>query len=136
MEVIKPLKEYLVRDELNQVEEEWKKINAAKEDLNKQEDEIKIQWVAINEEWVKIKIIKKSFEKSKKINIKTISDSKTYSLEEIRVKYPKAYTIWTQEDDEYLTQAFLQNNSTTSIAEELQRQPSAINARLAKLNLK
>ena len=54
-------------------------------------------------------------------------------LAEIKNKHPKAYEKWTAEEDEMLSSMHQQGDSHAEIAEQLQRQPSAIRSRLAKL---
>lgn len=63
------------------------------------------------------------------------SETKTYSVEEIRQKYPKAYTEWTVDDDTQLKIGYAQGKTILELAELLKRQPSAISARLQKLGL-
>lgn len=69
----------------------------------------------------------------------TIADSaaQTYQerLDEIQQLHPRAYEKWTDEEDAQLTQLFRSGQTAKQIAETLQRQPSAVRSRLAKLNL-
>jgi hypothetical protein len=61
---------------------------------------------------------------------------KTYSVNNIRQQYPRAYEKWMSEEDELLINKFQQGLSVEVIAASLERQPSAINSRLIKLGLK
>lgn len=59
-------------------------------------------------------------------------------MAEIKMAHPKAYQPWTPEEDARLTECFHSAARVFSVGEmarELQRQPSAIRSRLAKLNL-
>lgn len=60
---------------------------------------------------------------------------KSYSLKNIRQKYPKAYAKWTPEEEQTLRKGFAQGMSIETLANILQRQPSAILSRLRKLPL-
>ena len=53
----------------------------------------------------------------------------------IKKKYPNAYQKWSSEDDCKLEQKFKKGVSIKNLADEFQRQPGAIRARLKKLNL-
>ena len=63
--------------------------------------------------------------------------SKNYNenIENIRENYPKAYMAWTDKEDALLRQFFNEFKTTQEIAKTLQRQPSAIRARLKKLGI-
>lgn len=52
-----------------------------------------------------------------------------------KAKYAKAYEPWTKKEDSELALLHKQGNNTTTISEELQRQPGAIKIRLEKLDL-
>ena len=56
-------------------------------------------------------------------------------LVQIRTQYAKAYEKWTEEDDTLLTQKFGGGMSIAELSILLQRQPSAVRSRLAKLGL-
>ena len=62
---------------------------------------------------------------------------KTYEqrMTEIRQAYPRAYDKWSDQEDARLTELFRKGIVVKEIAKTLQRQPSAIRSRLAKLNL-
>jgi len=62
--------------------------------------------------------------------------SKSYSLDEIRQKYPRAYEKWTSEEDERLTSRYQAGLDLLELAAIFQRQPSAIESRLTKLGLR
>jgi hypothetical protein len=57
-------------------------------------------------------------------------------LHEIRKLYPKAYQTWTAAEDENLKARHAEGATTVELAEHLQRPPSAIRSRLARLGLK
>lgn len=61
---------------------------------------------------------------------------KTYSIEDIKQEYSKAYERWTKEEEETLIDKFDSGLTIKEIAEILERQPGAINSRLKKLGLK
>jgi len=63
------------------------------------------------------------------------SKSKSYSLDEIRQKHPKAYEKWTPNEDIALKEKHSEGMSIPDIASFFQRQPSAIISRLAKLGI-
>ena len=56
-------------------------------------------------------------------------------IAKIRQSYPMAFHPWTKEDEEVLISLFNEGNSISVIAKGLQRQDSAIKARLEKLGL-
>ena len=56
-------------------------------------------------------------------------------MEEIRQAHPRAYEKWSDEEDDRLRRLFQSQTPVKEIARMLQRQPSAIRSRLAKLNL-
>lgn len=60
---------------------------------------------------------------------------KSYSLDEIRQQYPRAYEPWSVDEDEQLKLHYAQQASVDKLATEFQRQPSAIRSRLKKLGL-
>jgi hypothetical protein len=62
-------------------------------------------------------------------------ESKAYSLDEIRQKYPRAYEKWTSEEDERLRHQRQAGLDILELAAVFQRQPSAIQSRLNKLGL-
>ena len=59
----------------------------------------------------------------------------TYSREEILKTYPRAWSRWAPEDEQLLVEQFTAKWTIDQIAENHQRRPSAIFARLVKLNL-
>ncbi|MDJ0647468.1 MAG: hypothetical protein QNJ60_02075 [Xenococcaceae cyanobacterium MO_188.B19] len=61
---------------------------------------------------------------------------KTYSIEDIKQEYSRAYEKWTKEEEETLIDKFDSGLSIKEIAEILERQTGAINSRLRKLGLK
>ena len=64
---------------------------------------------------------------------KKVVSKKAEPFAEIHQKYPKAYEIWTKEDDELLVNMFHQGKSIEELATHFQRQESAIRSRLKKL---
>jgi hypothetical protein len=62
---------------------------------------------------------------------------KTYQerMAELRQAHAKAYQPWTSEEDARRCGRFRAGASIQNLAQEFQRQPSAIHSRLAKLNL-
>ncbi len=56
-------------------------------------------------------------------------------LLEIRKSHPRAYEKWTSEEEERLVLSFKAGKETSEIADELQRQQSAILSRLKRLGL-
>ena len=67
--------------------------------------------------------------------IKLLGDSKSFSVEDIRKIYPKAYAPWSEQDDLTLEKLSAEGADINTIASALERQPSAIESRLSKLNL-
>ena len=63
------------------------------------------------------------------------SQGKSYSIEEIRQQYLRAYEKWSAVEDAQLTELYRSGLNPRQIAKTLERQPSAIRSRLAKLNL-
>lgn len=64
------------------------------------------------------------------------SRGKFVSLEKLREQYPRAYCEWTSREDNQLAEMFKKGAKIPDIAQEHQRQPGAIRARLEKLGLK
>lgn len=60
---------------------------------------------------------------------------KSSKLEELRKEHPKAYTKWSSDEDEVLKVKFSEGMSVAELAQFFQRQPGAIQSRLAKLGL-
>jgi hypothetical protein len=60
-------------------------------------------------------------------------EAKGYDLGELRQRHARAYTPWSQEEDERLRQRHGQGASLATLAAEFQRQPGAIRSRLTKL---
>jgi DNA-directed RNA polymerase specialized sigma24 family protein len=57
------------------------------------------------------------------------------SIEALRDDFPRAYEKWPPEEDESLTRLFKSGLTANEIAQRLQRQPSAVSARIFKLGL-
>ena len=62
--------------------------------------------------------------------------NKSYSFPEIRIKYPNAYEKWSDEQEEFLKDSFLNGLAVSEIAKSLQRKPGAIRSRFKKLGLR
>ncbi|MDI6719881.1 MAG: hypothetical protein QMD46_09755 [Methanomicrobiales archaeon] len=148
MAITKSLKDYLMREELMKLDAEWARIKQAREELVKQQLEIEQkqmdlerkqaeidrQWAAINAEREKMRIKEKPPDRNE-IKPKRTEPQKVSSTKEVLVRYPKAYEKWTFEEDDRLAQAYLQGATIESLADDFQRQPGAIRARLQKLDL-
>jgi len=60
---------------------------------------------------------------------------KAYTVEAVRVQYPKAYVKWDSAEDHAVTTEFRENLDIESIAKRHGRQPGAIRSRLQRLGL-
>ena len=60
---------------------------------------------------------------------------KTYDVEKIRQKYPRAYVKWSQDEDENLKEEYASGQQIGELAHKFQRQSGAIRSRLQKLGL-
>ncbi|HUU64434.1 MAG TPA: hypothetical protein VMX96_11065 [Dehalococcoidia bacterium] len=63
------------------------------------------------------------------------SKTKAYDVEEIRAEHPKAYTKWTEEEDNILRNEYFRGKTVEELASKLQRKPGAIRSRLIRLGL-
>ncbi|WP_456329754.1 DUF3276 family protein [Archaeoglobus sp.] len=61
--------------------------------------------------------------------------AKKYSVEEVRLKYPRAYMKWTKEEDDALRKEYLEGKTIDDLSRIFQRKPSAICSRLQKLGV-
>jgi len=61
---------------------------------------------------------------------------KSYAFEKNRQQHPKAYTKWSPDEDEALRIKYQEGMSVAELSREFQRQPGAIQSRLAKLGIK
>ena len=61
---------------------------------------------------------------------------KSYSVIEVRTKYPNAYEKWSSEQDEILKEYFEKGFSVNEMANKLQRKLGAIRSRIKKLGLR
>ena len=66
------------------------------------------------------------------IEDKEFSDQAEYK-KELKKIYPKAYEQWSDEEDELLSRFVKENKSIEEISNTMERQPSAIEARIEKL---
>ncbi|MEK0179666.1 MAG: hypothetical protein EAZ98_23955 [Oscillatoriales cyanobacterium] len=60
---------------------------------------------------------------------------KSYDVEKIRQKYPRAYVKWSREEDEKLKNEYASGQKIGELAKKFQRQSGAIRSRLRKLGL-
>jgi len=60
---------------------------------------------------------------------------KSYDVEKIRQKYPRAYVKWSLEEDEKLKNEYASGQQIGELAKKFQRQSGAIRSRLRKLGL-
>ena len=56
-------------------------------------------------------------------------------IHKTKAKFAKAYTPWTEADDEELTLLYCNGKSTTEISAQMERNRGAINSRIRKLEL-
>lgn len=61
--------------------------------------------------------------------------TKSYNVDDVRQRYPKAYERWSPDEDEQLKIKHQAGIDIDELAGYFQRQPSAIRSRLAKLGL-
>ncbi len=54
---------------------------------------------------------------------------------DIKADYPKAYELWTEEEDSLLIKMVDEKQYLLKISNKFQRQPSAIMSRIRKLNI-
>lgn len=62
-------------------------------------------------------------------------NKKTYSVEEKRKEYQKAYAKWTKGEDERLKELYIQGKTINELSSVFERSEGAINTRLVKLGL-
>jgi DNA-directed RNA polymerase specialized sigma24 family protein len=74
------------------------------------------------------------FEKATRF-LRRKNEAKSYSVDEVRREYPKAYDKWTPDEDADLKKKHAQGMSVSELANFFQRRSSAIRSRLAKLGL-
>jgi DNA-directed RNA polymerase specialized sigma24 family protein len=60
---------------------------------------------------------------------------KSYNVDEVRQQHPKAYEKWSSNEDEELRKKYNEGMGISELASFFQRQPGAIQSRLAKLGL-
>ena len=63
------------------------------------------------------------------------SSEKAYSIESIRKNHKRAYEPWNKEEEKRLSMLYQEGATIQELAQELQRQPGGIRARLKKLGL-
>jgi len=59
----------------------------------------------------------------------------SFTLEDIRKEFPKAYEKWTELDDKFLKESYLIDTSISELAKLFQRKSGAIRSRLKKIGL-
>ena len=57
-------------------------------------------------------------------------------VKDMQKAYAKAYSPWAQEDDELLSKMFEEDTALVEMSKVLQRQPSAVRARIELLDLR
>lgn len=62
--------------------------------------------------------------------------NKSYSVSDVRSKYPNAYEKWSDEQDKFLDENFLKGMAIDELAKHLQRKPGAIRSRIKKFGLR
>jgi len=67
--------------------------------------------------------------------IEGMSSAYAEKLARIRQSHPRAYEKWNEDEDRKLSELFRARQSVRAIAGQVQRQPSAVRSRLAKLNI-
>lgn len=70
-----------------------------------------------------------------KLTFNSTDAIKTYSMEKIRVDYPRAHEKWTPEEEKRMILLFKSGSDIKSISVNLERHPSSIRSRLKKLGL-
>jgi len=70
------------------------------------------------------------------IEIADTVKKKSYTFEEIRQKYPRAYMVWTEEEENQLMDLIDQGMTTGEMAVKLQRKIGAIRSRIKKMELR
>lgn len=68
-------------------------------------------------------------------NAASFSGEKSYDVAAIRREFNQAYTPWSDEDDAYLRERFLEGASIGDLVSEFGRQPGGIRSRLRKLGI-
>jgi hypothetical protein len=61
--------------------------------------------------------------------------SKSYTVSDVRLRYPNAYEKWSNEQDKFLKENFPKGMTVSQLAKHLQRKPGAIRSRIKKLGL-
>lgn len=69
------------------------------------------------------------------LNSLTTPTEQEKGIERTKSRYPKAFTRWTDEEQDLLAREFQAGNSVKALSELLNRQPGAIRIRLEKLGL-
>jgi hypothetical protein len=64
-----------------------------------------------------------------------LTASKSYTVSNVRLKYPNAYENWSEEQEKFLSENFKNGMTVSELAKHLQRKPGAIRSRLRKLEL-
>ncbi len=64
-----------------------------------------------------------------------LKSTRSYSVVDVRTKYPRAYEKWSDEQDKILKKSVQDGLAVGEIAKNLQRKPGAIRSRIRKLGL-
>lgn len=101
-------------------------------DPSKKNYDVRIDFRRIEEMFERVQAKDLSNFKNKALEI---MKRKTFSMDQVRKKYPKAYEKWTSEEDKLLRKEFQEGLTNSEIAKLHQRKSGAIHARLKKLGL-
>jgi len=77
----------------------------------------------------------KEIQEKPKLNLKKEISGKSYSVNEVRVKYKHAYSLWNQELDDELTIMYCEGVNVKDLARHFERTRGAIRSRIKKLEL-
>ena len=80
--------------------------------------------------------IKPEIFQTTKVSKQEAVSSKSYSVSNVRLKYPNAYEKWSDEQDKFLSENFLNGMAVNELAKPLQRKVGAIRSRIRKLGLR
>lgn len=69
------------------------------------------------------------------LKLQNLDKPKSYSIDDIRLTYPKAYAKWSEQEDSELKEKYLDGMTVKELAIHFKRKEGAIYARLKKLGL-
>ena len=104
----------------------WARVDGARTIFLDDEGEIHGDWPTEIVDYIKWPNEKK---------VKASRESHNERMEKVKIKYPRAWTPWSNEEDSLLIQEFNQKNEFDLMCANHERAPGGINARLKKLNL-